>query len=184
MEESLSSKFKSAYLKPRKMINLKTVLTAVLLFTLVLTASAQSSIFDNWETHQSLDEFDEPTGESYKSVMVQGTFSNSATVSSKCTYYLLAKDTSFTIGVFEYSSHAARFDAGFGEIKIKTPSKEVHTLKCYLSEGGAAIFFYDENEKHNDLGRLLEVLTESGEYMVVFSEGEHSKSNYKFKFTI
>lgn len=53
------------------------------------TQQIQESPYGDWEICDYLNDFDEPTGEKYVRLIVQGDFSNSATASSPLTVYII-----------------------------------------------------------------------------------------------
>jgi hypothetical protein len=140
-----------------------------------LTTSAQ------WKQGYYVDEFGDKTGDTFMSIKAIGTFTNSATQNSKCTYFFIDSDNAMTVDVKEYGSSMATSTNWTPEIvKIKTPSGEVKTVKnVFFSRSGSLVF---RDKKYN---QLKSILTEKGRYVMVFRRsGRYSSSSYKVIFNI
>lgn len=140
-----------------------------------LTTNAQ------WKQGYYVDEFGDKTGDTFMSIKAIGTFTNSATQNSKCTYFFIDSDNAMTVDVKEYGSSMATSTNWTPEIvKIKTPSGEVKTVKnVFFSRSGSLVF---RDKKYN---QLKSILTEKGRYVMVFRRsGRYSSSSYKAIFNI
>jgi hypothetical protein len=150
------------------------VLSALLLS---LTLSAQ------WQTGYFVDEFGDSTNESYKSLIAQGTFSNSATTNSKATYKFVHNENEKTVilKVFEYGRSLARsIDSEFVSVKIKTPSGNVKVIKSVMFAKTGVLFFYKKTYE-----KLLSSISVTGNYIMVFEKDSgYSPNSYKLKFSI
>jgi hypothetical protein len=152
----------------------KAILTSLAVFVF-------SILNAQWETKNYVDEFGDKTDESYKSLIANGTFSNSATTNSEALYSFTDSGDSMMITVYEYgSSKATSIEATFELVKIKTPSSGVVSFKrVFFTKGGSLAFFEKEYT------RLIEVIKEKGNYTIIFDRSaDYSKSSYKIKFTI
>ncbi|TXD48135.1 hypothetical protein [Polaribacter sp. IC063] len=153
----------------------KTILTAVTILIVNLT-------FGQWTESFYVDEFGEPTTESYKYIISEdGTFSNSATQNSKLKCQFVLGPESLTIKVFEYGSSLATSTEGtFETVKIKTPSGVVGVVKrVFFTKSGSLYFSKKVFEQ------VEEILQEKGEYMMIFKKSSsYSESSYKINFTI
>ncbi len=147
------------------------VLVAVLAFNL---SNAQ------WTTKFYVDDFGEPTKESYQSMVSEGVFSNSATQNSKALYAFIKSDDNLTVKVLEYGrSLATSIEATFETVKLKTPNGVVEVKKVFFSKSGRLYFSKDSFKK------VSEAMSESGDYIMVFDRsGRYSNSSYKVKFSI
>ena len=139
------------------------------------------SMNGQWETMEYVDEFDEPTGETYQAFMAQGTFSNSATQNAKASYALIKNKKSLTIKVYEYgSSLATDIDGTFETVKIKKPDNSVATInRVFFTKKGSLYFSKDNFKEVNN------AIKDKGDYIMIFDRtSDYSESNYKIKFTI
>jgi len=169
---------------PNNIEEIMKVFKTVLLLLVLATANtfAQSSVYNDWEKKFYVDEFQDPTEESYRSEIFSGAFSNTATTNSTCLYKIVVTHDSWEINVWEYGSHKARFDSAYSTFKIKTPSGEVYTLKAFFFSNSVSIT--NEGGTKKSFKDINDIISVKGEYMVVFSEGKYSKSSYKFKFIL
>ena len=150
-------------------------LLLVLAIITSLTTNAQ------WKQGYYVDEFGDRTGDTYMFIRAIGTFTNSATQDSKCTYLFIDSDNAMTVDVKEYGSSMATSTSWTPEIvKIKTPSGEVKTVKnVHFPRSGSLVFM---EKKYTE---LKSILTESGRYVMVFRRsGRYSSSSYKAIFNI
>ena len=147
------------------------VLVTVLAFNL---SNAQ------WTTKFYVDDFGEPTSNSYESMILDGVFSNSATQNSKATYVFIKDKESLVIKVLEYGrSLATSTDATFETVKIKTPTGIVEIKKVFFSKSGRLYFSKDS------FNQVAEAISELGDYIMIFKRsGRYSDSSYKIKFSI
>ena len=147
------------------------VLVAVLAFNL---SNAQ------WTTKFYVDDFGEPTSDSYESMISEGVFSNSATQNSKALYAFIKNNETLTIKVLEYGrSLATSTEATFETVKIKTPTGVVEIKKVFFSKSGRLYFSKDS------FNQVAEAISESGDYIMIFKRsGRYSDSSYKIKFSI
>jgi hypothetical protein len=154
--------------------NTKTIIIAIL-FLGFQSANAQ------WVKKYYVDDFGDPTTSSYESFMAKGTFSNSATTNSDCSFNFIKDDESLMINVYEYSRKKANsIEATFESVKLKTPSGTIETInKVFFTKGGS-LYFSKES-----LVRVLEVLSEKGDFTMIFERtAKYSNSSYKARFTI
>jgi hypothetical protein len=143
----------------------------------VLFLSTQS-VNAQWVKKFYVDDFGDPTTDSYESFMAQGTFSNSATQDSRATYQLMNDGERFLIYIYEYGSRlATKVSSTFQTVKIKTPSGDVVTINdAFFNKSGYLQFKYIKYTK------IIETISTPGDYIIIFS-GEYS-SKYKLNFTI
>ncbi len=147
------------------------VLVAVLAFNL---SNAQ------WTTKFYVDDFGEPTSNSYESMILDGVFSNSATQNSKAKYVFIKDKESLVVKVLEYGrSLATSIEATFETVKLKTPKGIVEIKRVFFSKSGRLYFSKDSFKK------VSEAISESGDYIMIFDRsGRYSSSSYKVKFSI
>lgn len=145
------------------------------LFILSISMNAQ------WETKEYVDEFDEPTGETFQSFVTTGTFSNSATQNADAAYAFIKNEETLTIKVYEYGrSLATSTDATFETVKIKKPDDSVVVIDdVFFTKKGSLYFRKDNFEKVN------KAIQDKGDHIMIFDRtSDYSDSSYKIKFTI
>jgi hypothetical protein len=144
---------------------------------LTLTTLAQ------WETEYYVDDFGEPTGETFEYFDELGVFSNSATTNSECAYFVKHDKNSenFSISIYPYNSKSKEswISSTFQEAKIKNPSGDVVIVKAFCYKKGQVIF------SDEDYPIFRDAISDVGDYTFLMKyEGKYSASTYKFKFTI
>ena len=139
--------------------------------------------FGQWETQYYVDEFGDKTEDSYKTLIAEGTFSNSATHNSKLLGGFIWDEEGQTMAIrlLEYGrSLATTIESTFITVKIKNPKGEVYTIKRVFYSKTGSLYFSEKRYKE-----LMEVLNGEGTYTMVFSyHSSYSTSNYKLKFTL
>lgn len=122
-------------------------LTLAITLMLGMTSFGQLN-YDEWETNFYVDDFGDPTEESYSRVFCQGTFSNSATSNSELTVKVLDDGEYITISLYEYNrgsgARVGDYDGSLGEIQYKLSNGTTGTLKCHAPKSGG-IFFSRKN---------------------------------------
>ena len=140
----------------------------VSMLLMVLFVNAQ------WETKYFVDDFGDPTEESYKTFTVVGKFSNSATLNSECIFIFIDNGEYLKIEVYEYCNKKASFDRDLTNIKIKTPSGEVIEMPWILIDKNYIAFCNDKNNfiKVNlrYYTKILKILSEKGDFKMIFSD--------------
>jgi len=160
------------------MKNLKTLLSIIALLCLT-TSQAQ------WEDHFRQDAFGDPTEEKFRSMIANGTFSNSATTNSKAMYGIVDNYEYLAIMVFEYEDRIAKsIESTFETVLMKKPDGTVITYKnVVFSTSGSLIFKKKKNEEKSLYHRFLNDITEPGTYAMAFKKsGTYGSSSYDFKF--
>jgi len=93
-----------------------------------------------WEKSFYVDDFGDPTEDSYMSVQVEGVFSNSATENSELTAVLMVDGDFLNIQLYEYNSGPAQsFESGSGGIMKFKAGSEVITVNTIYDEGDAGV---------------------------------------------
>ena len=153
--------------------------------TFILTIATFLSIntFAQWETKYYLDDFGDPTEQSYKVMVSKGTFSNSATENSELSGVFIwdEKDENLTIKVYEYNrSLATKIEAKFISVLIKDAKGEVHTIKRVFFLKGGMVYFSKKTYK-----QLMGVFNQKGKFTMIFTYySTYSSSRYKLKFEL
>jgi len=149
---------------------------------LFITALMLTSVsHSQWLEGEYVDIFGDDTGDTYLYQISIGTFSNSVTTNTKCTFSLeLCKDDSLlgiTIYPYGYKIAESWLESTFQVIKIKNPSGEVVEIDCFCIEEGI-VFFAAHNYK-----KIMEVIKGKGEYKASLThKTEYGESSYRFKF--
>jgi len=154
----------------------KTILTTVAILVVNL-------FYGQWTTNNYVDDFGEPTENSYDVMITNGTFSNSATQNSKLSLKFInnKKDESLLIYVYEYGSKLANdIEGNFETVRLKDPEGIVHTLnKVFFAKSGV-LLISKENYK-----KISNALIKKGNFMIIFNRTtKYSTSSYKSKFII
>ena len=150
---------------------------------LTLLTLLSLNTFAQWETQYYVDEFGDKTEDSYKTLIAEGTFSNSATQNSKLLGGFIWDEEGQTMAIrlLEYGrSLATTIESTFIRVKIKNPKGEVYTIKRVFYAKSGSLYFSEKRYKE-----LMKVLKDKGEYTMVFSYySSYSTSSYKLKFTL
>ena len=154
----------------------KTILTIVAILVVNL-------FYGQWTTNNYVDDFGEPTENSYDVMITDGTFSNSATQNSKLSLKFInnKKEENLLIYVYEYGSKLANdIEGNFETVRLKDPEGIVHTLnKVFFAKSGV-LLISKENYK-----KISNALIKKGDFMIIFNRTtKYSTSSYKSKFTI
>lgn len=146
---------------------------------LLFVFMAYGTIYSQWVANEYVDEFGDKTGNTYESLIVTGTFTNSATENAKATYVFIKDSDSFTIKVYEYESRlATSADNTYETVKIKQPDNEVVTIENVFFTKTGRLFF-----KEGDYSELISALSKTGDYTMIFDrDTKYSKSSYRIKF--
>lgn len=156
---------------------MKTRKTILSIAFLALSMMLSLSLNAQWETKYYVDDFGDPTDQSYETFLADGKFSNSATINSDAMYHFVKDENGLVVYVYEYKSRkATNINDVFTTVKIKTPSGKVKTFDKILFSKKGYLYF---NEIQTN--ELVETLKEKGDYTMVFSYvGKYSSgSNYK-----
>ena len=154
----------------------KTILTTAAILVVNL-------FYGQWTTNNYVDDFGEPTENSYDVMITNGTFSNSATQNSKLSLKFInnKKDESLLIYVYEYGSKLANdIEGNFETVRLKDPEGIVHTLnKVFFAKSGVLLISKDNYKK------ISIALLKKGNFMIIFNRTtKYSTSSYKSKFII
>lgn len=136
--------------------------------------------YSQWEVGNYVDEFGEETDDIFFHQTVSGTFSNSASINAKCSYFIEHSkvEDALAISIYPYgrSSKETFYDDTFQDVKIKKPSGEVVTIETFCFDG--MIYFSEE-----EYVQLMDAIKERGEYkMSMKYKTEYTHSSYRFKF--
>ena len=148
---------------------------------LIVAIFALNTVNAQWKTSFYVDDFGEPTKDSYEYFSTLGTFSNSATQNSKAKYTFIRSGDAITINVYEYErSLATSIEGTFETVKLRKPNKEVVLVKkAFFTKSGKLYF---SKKSYTELNEAIQT---SGDYIMIFDKtGNYSNSNYKIKFTI
>ena len=154
----------------------KTITTAI---ALILTLSINAQ----WETKNYVDEFGDDTEQTYKSLVSEGTFSNSATINSDLigNFTWDEEQEMFYITLYEYGSKkATQIASRFVYVKIKDNDSKVHKLKAFFSKDGILLFTKKNYKK------IKPFLETPGSYKLVcdYVSSYGSNSTYRLNFNI
>lgn len=152
-----------------------------LIFTTIVLLSINT--FAQWETKYFVDDFGDPTKDSYKVMVAEGTFSNSATENSKLNGVFVWEEASESlyIKVYEYGRSLARnIESKYTYVLIKDPAGKVHTIKNVLFSKSGMVFFSKKRYE-----QLMEIFNQKGEFTMIFKyHSTYSSSRYKLKFEL
>ena len=152
-----------------------------LIFTTIVLLSINT--FAQWETKYFVDDFGDPTQDSYKVMVMEGTFSNSATENSKLTGVFIWEEASKSlyIKVYEYGrSLATNIETKYTYVLIKDPAGKVHTIKNVLFSKTGMVYFSKKRYE-----QLMEIFNQKGEFTMIFKyHSTYSSSRYKLKFEL
>ena len=134
-----------------------------------------------WEVKNDIDEFGEKTTNKYKSLIAEGTFSNTATQNSEALFYFADKGNAMLINVYEYkSSLATNTENTFELVKIRKKGGDTSYLEGVLFSEGGALYF--DERLYN---QLQNVIKDSGDYIMLFERtSKYSNSRYRINFSI
>jgi hypothetical protein len=152
--------------------------TTIILISLTLSLMLNAQ----WETNYYVDDFGEKTNEKYLYQDVLGTFSNSVTVNSLCSFTLIDNvgiEPTFEVRIFPYNRNVREIwiKSSFQKCKIKKPNGDIVELKVFAFKKGVLYF------QKEDYAKLKEVMGDSGEYAFYCNvKSDFSESSYNFKF--
>lgn len=153
--------------------------TLALSLMLSLTLYAQ-----DWEKVETVDEFGDSTGESVLRLLVNGKFSNSATVGSDLIVKVVDYGDAAIFTLYEYGSSPASmgYKGNLGSIKVKLASGEVVKFNCFAPKSGGIYF---GKEDYTALFKYLKDGTGSVMKFLVNEEdfSEYGNATYKFSIT-
>lgn len=153
------------------------VLGMVLAFNL-----SNAQVFDKWEEVPVVDSFGDPTGESVKRLLVNGTFSNSATSQSKLIVKVTDYGDACLISLYEYGRGPEAklgLKGAFGSIEYKDANGERGSLRAFASKGGSLYF------SKEDYTNFVNALNQSKELRVLVFESSFSDyGTSKYIFTL
>jgi len=135
----------------------------------------EPKILSPWEIDFTVDDFGDKTDDAYIVGEFAGTFSNTATNSSRLIVYVYYIDGIFRFRFLEYGNHRAihyKNDAMTIQFKVDGETTKVFTLWAYGESNADLRFLYDE-----DVSTFLSILKEGGEISTVAKIG-NSKYNF------
>jgi hypothetical protein len=134
-----------------------------------------------WESKNSVDEFGEETNRKHKTLIAEGTFSNTATQHSEALFYFADKGDVMLINVYEYkSSLATNTEDTFELVKVRKKGGDTSYLEGVFFSKGGALYFNDRLYK-----QLKNAIKETGDYIILFDRtSKYSNSKYRINFSI
>ena len=159
----------------------KVILSLVAVVAIALTSFGQSQA---WENKTYVDEFGDPTADKFSRVIVEGTFSNSATISSELLVSIKMSTSEGAIAVsldfYEYGSSKANFSSEFGVLLIKGDAGDVHKLRVYQGKSGYIYFGADEVTTK----QFIELLSTNNSLKCSYTEVTEYGTPSKYRFSI
>lgn len=135
-----------------------------------------------WETEYYVDDFGEPTGESFQYFDVVGVFSNSATTNSDCGFLIKHDEgDNYSVSIYPYNrtTRESWINSSYQTVMLKTPSGEVKDIKSFCYKKGMVLFSDDEYPIFKD------AISKSGYYTFLLKyTNDYSEAKYKFNFTL
>ena len=134
-----------------------------------------------WESKNSVDEFGEETNRKHKTLIAEGTFSNTATQHYEALFYFADKGDVMLINVYEYkSSLATNTEDTFELVKVRKKGGDTSYLEGVFFSKGGALYFNDRLYK-----QLKNAIKETGDYIILFDRtSKYSNSKYRINFSI
>lgn len=146
----------------------------------------------DWKIGYYVDDFDNPTGEHYVYMRINGHFSNSATSSSKLSVYLQISKNSYKASCYSYRLSYDEYDDGVKEryydlYRSKFTKKENNKIimigNCSLEYGDCYYKYPDGTEGKYD--GIIEMLKDEGVYYFeVTAENNSYSADTKYYFGI
>jgi len=162
----------------------KVILSIVAVVAIALTSFGQSQ---PWENRTYVDEFGDPTDSKFSNVIVKGTFSNSATLSSNLFVSVKMSPSEGGIAVsldfYEYGTSKANFSSEFGVLLIKGDEGDVHKLRAYQGEAGYLYFGADKVTSKQFIKLLSTNNSLKCRYTEVTKYGTPSKYSFSIEVT-
>lgn len=159
----------------------RVILSLVAVVAIALTSFGQSQ---SWENRTYVDEFGDPTTDKFSNVIVEGTFSNSATINSKLFVSVKMSPSEGGIAVsldfYEYGSSKANFSSEFGVLLVKGDEGDVHKLRAYQGESGYLYFGADEVTSK----QFIELLSTNNSLKCSYTEVTEYGTPSKYRFSI
>jgi hypothetical protein len=153
---------------------MKSFIFIALMFIMVTT-----SLNAQWSNKYFVDDFGDPTNESYKTMVVDGTFSNIIETKAFCIFKFVFSEKTIYISVLEYGKYLANFSGEEGIIAIKASNSQNRTIKCLFTNGRVVVL--DEIEYN----KMKVILTRPDNYKMTFDNpNEYSNSSYNCSFNI
>lgn len=153
------------------------------LFLVAMLLFVNLMFCQEWEQKYYVDEFGDPTENGYKTLIAEGTFSNSATQNSACLYKFMINEATdkdpedLTIKVYEYGRSLATDSRSRNSIfKFKDAEGMILTIKnVFFSKSGAVYFRPAQWES-------LKLMLTKGSRPIkgVFDDSENDLTHYKF----
>ena len=155
---------------------MKKVILILAMVSAAITIQAQQSTV--WHKGEITDDFNDPTGETYDYLGVEGLFSNSATTETLCNFRFMATGKNLVIDVYEYGDKLANFQDAMGEIKVKMPDGNVYTHKAFFSRGQILLeAIITDAKKYFFPGE--------GIYKIAFNNpNDYSQAKYRMQFEL
>jgi hypothetical protein len=154
-------------------MNIRAIIFAVLLSLILVPLNAQSK---EWNHKFYVDDFNEPTDQGYSSVIMTGTFSNSATTNSDLTARIISSESSFNIDLYEYNRQPGAklvYDTAFGTFKVKQGG-EVFIIDAMAAEGGGIYVWKfkgtSKTKVTKEYALLASIFAEGGAIMIAIDE--------------
>jgi len=152
-----------------------------LFFSIALAMTGVS--YAQWKTEYYVDDFGEPTEDTFEYFDAIGVFSNSATTNSECGYFIKhdRDQEIYSISIYPYnrSSKESWVGSTFQNVKLKRPEGDVLTLNSFCYKKGRVIF------SKEDYPLFKDAISEPGQYTFLLRYiGKYSESKYMFDFTI
>ena len=130
---------------------------------------------NTWTLAQYVDDFNDPTGESYIATTLAGTFTNSATNDSELTVKVIYDLKFFQIALKEYGQNTVGNSSTSSKnyvVSIKDDDGTVYQFEGFIYSGGDRIFLFS-----NQNSKLLDLIDQEG--TLKFSITDNS-SRYNF----
>jgi len=161
------------------------LMAVVLLFGLSLNAYCEKD--DEWRTGRYVDEFNEPTGESYASIRTVGTFSDTASHNEQLDVQIIVDWNNVEFYLLEYGKLELVniIDRPY-IIRIKDNDDEVHEFSGYLDDSTHRIVVLFPNNSvtgsNSTREEILTIFSNGGD--IRFSITQDSKVSSQYVFSI
>jgi len=145
---------------------------------LIVLILASFTMFSQWEIRNFTNEFNEKTEHTYKYLLCDGTFSNSATLKSNLSVVFFDLNKEVSIKLYEYNKYLATFKkCSYVYVKVKNPKGVIETFK--FKENNKQLFIKNKNKLI-----FLDFIKDVGVYKFYIKDNNYGVSTYNFNVEI
>lgn len=158
---------------------MKRLVCWLILVCMLISSNALASGAESWSKGHYVDEFGDRTGKEYAYIVLQGTFSNSATTDSELTATIMVDWDSIEFNLLQYGSSKVinSFNKPTYTVRVKDGNDEVYTFTGRYNKDTCRICVYNLQGQSD---QLRSILLKGGKIRFSITDDNFPSTKYNF----